>query len=38
MQSVIPAIISAQSNKLNGTWVQVKPDIDGNALLPPAKE
>ena len=26
--------ISAQSNKLNGTWVPVKPEIDGNPLPP----
>ena len=26
--------ISAQSNKLNGTWVPVKLEIDGNALPP----
>jgi uncharacterized protein (TIGR03067 family) len=26
--------ISAQSNKLNGTWVPVKLEINGNALAP----
>jgi uncharacterized protein (TIGR03067 family) len=30
--------LSAQSNKLNGTWVPVKLEIDGNALPPASFE